>query len=77
MIDNTNSGLLGKVLGRLGCGGALHYDTNMRDWPGPLEIEITIGGEKVLQLPITGWECRREQAGIAATRLVFTASEPD
>lgn len=75
MIDNSQIAL-GKTLGRLGCGGVQHFDPAHRDWGAPRMLEISIGDEKILSLPVVGFDVQRQQVGVADTRLAFLAVEP-
>lgn len=77
MIDNTTQGQLGKTLGRLGCGGVMHYNPAERTWETPRELTVSIGGEVILTLPLTGFDIQRQQHGYdGSTRVTFTAVEP-
>jgi hypothetical protein len=66
--------LMGKMLGRIGCGGTAHFDAAKRD-ATPVELKVVLGEEVVLTIPIVGWEMRRDEHG-TTSRVTFTAYEP-
>jgi hypothetical protein len=68
-------GAVGKVLGRLGCGGDMHYDNPSQFGP-PVTLEIKVGDEVALKVPITGFDLLRQQAGVHGTRIQLFANEP-
>jgi hypothetical protein len=72
----VNDPLMGKVLGRLGCGGTLHYDEAARDaWKQPLIVKIQVGEDEPIELPIVGFDLRRDQGQQMTTRITFVAVE--
>jgi hypothetical protein len=75
-IDNFTNNLVGRMLGRLVCGGELHYDAAQRDWQQPQQLVISLGGEEVFTAVVTGFEIRRDQAQHQTTRIALTATEP-
>lgn len=76
MIDNKDQAMYGKQLGRLGCGGHMHFDVGKRDWETPRLLEISLGDEKLLSLPVLGFDIQRQEASLGVTRVTFTAVEP-
>jgi hypothetical protein len=76
LIDNKNQAMYGKALGRLGCGGQLHFDVDQHDWEEPRLLEISLGDEKILSLPVVGFDVQRQEAQLGVTRVTFTALEP-
>lgn len=75
--QKINDLIMGKTLGRLGCGGALHYDENVRaeGWPQPVKLTIQIGDDEPIEVPISGFDLRREQGQLMTTQLVLVARE--
>jgi hypothetical protein len=68
---------VGKLLGRVAAGGALHFNPDEREWPKPLPIEIKVGDDVVFSGTITGFDARRDQFGPTGdTRITFVATEP-
>ena len=76
MIDNKHQAMYGKTLGRLGCGGFLHFDAGQRNWEKPRTLKISIDDEEILELPVWGFDIHRSQDNIATTRVTFDAVEP-
>ena len=74
--QSINDVMIGKTLGRLGCGGVLHYDDARKgDWQKPLVLKIQIGDDAPIEIPIQGFELRREQGQQMTTRVVLTGVE--
>jgi len=76
VIDNKHQAMYGKTLGRLGCGGVLHWDVSQREWVAPRMLKIIIDDDQILELPIYGFDIHRSQDNIATTRVTFDAVEP-
>lgn len=68
---------VGKVLGRIGYGGDMHIEpAHAASYTPPVVLEIKIGEETALSVPITGFDLLRQQAGPHGTRITLVANEP-
>jgi hypothetical protein len=70
---------IGKALGRLSCGGDLHFDpAEGGPFTPPLTMEVKVGDKVIGTAEITGFDVRREQVGPnGATRVLLIANEAD
>jgi len=68
---------MGKTLGRLACGGSMHYDeAHKSDWGGkPVVLKIQVGDDAPIEIPITGFDFRRDQGQQMSTQITFVARE--
>lgn len=67
---------VGKALGRLGCGGDMHFTpAECQAYGPPVVLEIKIGETVALSVPITGFDLQRQQAGQHGTRVLLLANE--
>jgi hypothetical protein len=67
---------VGKVLGRLACGGDMHFTPDERAPYGPpVTLEIKIGDDVALSVTITGFDLQRQQQGASGTRVLLLANE--
>lgn len=72
--QKINDLVMGKVLGRLACGGSMHY-ADGQDWDRPLVLKIKIGEDEDLEIPITGFDLRRDQGQMGITQITLVARE--
>jgi hypothetical protein len=66
--------MMGKMLGRLGCAGSMHYDVSQRT-ESPVLLKIQYGEDDPVEFPVTGFDLRRDQGQNGASLITLVARE--
>lgn len=74
--NKINDLIMGKTLGRLGCGGSLHYDeAHHKEWEHPVTLKLQVANDEPIEIQVTGFDLRRDQGQNFTTRITLVAVE--